>query len=486
MAVSYHGKVVGPKGQIYLCEHNHRTETAAVTCASSSATRRMAALAWNRAAAQAAQAAALARRREQERAAAHARKIAAQQASAARLAAVKVAAEDAKAAKRARKLAAMSPRRAWRRMTTEERLLKIADAELDFYGKILSPEAQAAYEARSATRRAGSGPGTPQSALTSTPAPPVPPTLDRPAHLRAHDPHPPRGEQTVAEDRAAQYPVQWPKYLAALQAPHQSQAAQEMEELKATPSAADGVQARDAPPAGPTAPRTPPSSAPVSRNDTVGTTYKPRHAETTPSADGHGSPAALPGRREGVSPVTAAGDRSVVSERQKREESEAQQATARPRAAVSHTVRRASSGPGVRETGARLAPGRIDATGAAGNGPEAAGSHAGLAGAEPGVGTCKGFGGDGLFVVGLDITPGVYRTAGPGSGRRRGYFFLLRSTSTRDIAESSGISGPATITVGPGVKAVKVSGCQPWYRLGDTLDAVIAAAAKRETTASSD
>jgi len=96
--VSYHGKVVGPGGQIYLCEHNHRTETAAITCANSSATRRMAALARDRAAARAAQAAALARRHEQERAVAHARKIAAQQASAARLAAAKVAAEEAKSA----------------------------------------------------------------------------------------------------------------------------------------------------------------------------------------------------------------------------------------------------------------------------------------------------------------------------------------------------------------------------------------------------
>jgi len=41
-----------------------------------------------------------------------------------------------------------------------------------------------------------------------------------------------------------------------------------------------------------------------------------------------------------------------------------------------------------------------------------------------------GFDGDGLFVVGLDITPGVYRTAGPAS-RRDGYFALLR---TRQLA----------------------------------------------------
>jgi hypothetical protein len=91
----------------------------------------------------------------------------------------------------------------------------------------------------------------------------------------------------------------------------------------------------------------------------------------------------------------------------------------------------------------------------------------------------EGFSGDGLFVVGLDIKPGVYRTAGPAS-RDSGYFALLKSTSTRDVVDFSTVKGPATITVGPGIKAVKVSGCQPWHRLGDNLDEVIAAASKRE------
>ena len=61
---------------------------------------------------------------------------------------------------------------------------------------------------------------------------------------------------------------------------------------------------------------------------------------------------------------------------------------------------------------------------------------------------------------------------------RRGYFALLKSTSTRDIIENSIVTGPATITVGPGVKAVQVRRCQPWSRLGDNLDDVIAAASK--------
>jgi hypothetical protein len=179
----FHASLVGPNGQVYRCEHNHRTETAAVTCANSSATRQMANLAWQRTAAQAAQAAALARQREQERAAAQARRIAAQQAEAARRAAnqreeaakraaaqraaeeAKRAAEEAKAAKRAAKLAAMPPRRAWKLMTPEERLIRTAEAELQVYGTIISPEAKTAYDSRSG--KAGTASGAAQAAQPS-------------------------------------------------------------------------------------------------------------------------------------------------------------------------------------------------------------------------------------------------------------------------------------------------------------------------------
>ncbi|HET9896682.1 MAG TPA: hypothetical protein VFQ44_17265 [Streptosporangiaceae bacterium] len=181
--VSFHASLVGPNGQVYHCEHNHRTETAAVTCANSSATRNMANLAWQRAAVQAAQAAALARQREQQRAAAQARRIAAQQAEAVRRAAArqeeaakrataqraaedaKRAAEEMKAAKRAAKLAAMPPRRAWKLMTPEERLVKTAEAELEVYGTIVSAEAKAAYDRRAG--KSGTLNGAPQTAQSS-------------------------------------------------------------------------------------------------------------------------------------------------------------------------------------------------------------------------------------------------------------------------------------------------------------------------------
>jgi hypothetical protein len=135
----YHAKVIGPGGQVYQCEHNHRTETAAITCARSSRTRQMAALVWDRAAVQEAQAAELARQRMEAKAAAEARRAAA-----------RAAAEQAKADKRAAKLAAMPPQRAWKRMTPVERLLRTADVEMETYGDIRSPEAKAAYDARAA------------------------------------------------------------------------------------------------------------------------------------------------------------------------------------------------------------------------------------------------------------------------------------------------------------------------------------------------
>jgi hypothetical protein len=169
----YHGRVTGPAGQVYQCEHNHRTETAAITCANSSGTHRMAEIVWNRAAVQAAQAAALAKKRNEERAAAQARRIAAQEASKARQAAAHAGAQEAKAAKRAAKLAAMKPQRAWKRMTPAERLLRTADAEMEAYGEIRSRDAQAAYEERAARSTARNVPAPSKSLPPPIPLPPM-------------------------------------------------------------------------------------------------------------------------------------------------------------------------------------------------------------------------------------------------------------------------------------------------------------------------
>jgi predicted nucleotide-binding protein len=74
-------------------------------------------------------------------------------------------------------------------------------------------------------------------------------------------------------------------------------------------------------------------------------------------------------------------------------------------------------------------------------------------------------GGDGVYLVGLDIQPGTYRTAGPADEHGTCYYALLSSTDTNDIISNNLVKGPATITIRPDVKAVHFTGCQPWHRL---------------------
>lgn len=71
---------------------------------------------------------------------------------------------------------------------------------------------------------------------------------------------------------------------------------------------------------------------------------------------------------------------------------------------------------------------------------------------------------DGVYVVGTDIQPGTYHTTGAVSGDC--YYALLSSTNTNDIIDNNNVTGPATITVGAGVKAVAVNGCNPWQKIG--------------------
>jgi predicted nucleotide-binding protein len=73
--------------------------------------------------------------------------------------------------------------------------------------------------------------------------------------------------------------------------------------------------------------------------------------------------------------------------------------------------------------------------------------------------------GEGVYLVGLDIQPGVYRTTGPADRNGMCYYALLSSTNTSDIINNNNVGGPATITIGPDVKAVHFSGCKPWHRL---------------------
>ena len=73
---------------------------------------------------------------------------------------------------------------------------------------------------------------------------------------------------------------------------------------------------------------------------------------------------------------------------------------------------------------------------------------------------------DGTYVVGTDIQPGIYKTAGPGSSAITDscYWAVLNSLNTHDIADNGNISGPTTIQVDG--KALELSGGCTWAKIG--------------------
>lgn len=73
---------------------------------------------------------------------------------------------------------------------------------------------------------------------------------------------------------------------------------------------------------------------------------------------------------------------------------------------------------------------------------------------------------DGVYVVGIDIRRGIWHTSGATGGSSGDcYVALLSSTNTNDIIDNNNVTGPDTITVNGAVKAVDISGCNPWHRL---------------------
>jgi hypothetical protein len=82
---------------------------------------------------------------------------------------------------------------------------------------------------------------------------------------------------------------------------------------------------------------------------------------------------------------------------------------------------------------------------------------------------------DGVYVVGQagggGIEPGLYETSGMNpadTGQYSGtcYYALLSGTDTmNDIIYNDKVTGPATITVSAGVKAVETQGCKPWHKV---------------------
>ncbi|MER7112303.1 hypothetical protein [Streptomyces sp. NPDC000229] len=75
--------------------------------------------------------------------------------------------------------------------------------------------------------------------------------------------------------------------------------------------------------------------------------------------------------------------------------------------------------------------------------------------------------GDGTFLVGQEVRPGTYRSAGPADALTDCYWARLKGTTgdfSQIIANGAG-KGPATVTVLATDKAFQTSGCQTWKRL---------------------
>ena len=69
------------------------------------------------------------------------------------------------------------------------------------------------------------------------------------------------------------------------------------------------------------------------------------------------------------------------------------------------------------------------------------------------------------LVVGVDIQPGTYRTAGPVGG---GQCYWARMSSTTgglgDVIDGGMPTGPATVTIEPTDKSFQTAGCAEWVR----------------------
>jgi len=74
--------------------------------------------------------------------------------------------------------------------------------------------------------------------------------------------------------------------------------------------------------------------------------------------------------------------------------------------------------------------------------------------------------GDGTYVIGTDIRPGVYKTAGPGSTSVMDscYWAVLNTLDTNNIKDNGNINGPTTIQANG--KALEVSGGCTWAKIG--------------------
>jgi hypothetical protein len=86
----------------------------------------------------------------------------------------------------------------------------------------------------------------------------------------------------------------------------------------------------------------------------------------------------------------------------------------------------------------------------------------------PGPGTVQLQYGDGTFLVGYDIDPGVYHSAGPLRDRRPNCYWERSSADAGDVGSiiaNDNSPGPVTITINRSDRSFKSHGCLPWVRV---------------------
>lgn len=74
------------------------------------------------------------------------------------------------------------------------------------------------------------------------------------------------------------------------------------------------------------------------------------------------------------------------------------------------------------------------------------------------------FDGNGTYQVGVDVAPGVYRSAGTVPGGQTCYWARLKSLSTSDIINNNLGEGPQVVELKPTDKAFLTEHCQPWQK----------------------
>jgi hypothetical protein len=68
---------------------------------------------------------------------------------------------------------------------------------------------------------------------------------------------------------------------------------------------------------------------------------------------------------------------------------------------------------------------------------------------------------DGTYMVGTDVVPGTYSSAGPVGGGTC-YWKRLGSPNSSDIIDNAMSKKPQVVQIDPTDKAFKTHGCQPW------------------------